>query len=145
MGNEEQAKGIGYVVKEFPGQGVPESYHGFIIASWLKTFRYGNDYMRLVDQDHYFEAYKPYILHVLNKSDTKIRLAVLSDDHDVTLGFACTTGKTLHYAYVGIDYRNQGIGTKLIPKDIEDFTHITKIGLKLWPKKAPMAKLRPFK
>ncbi len=134
----------GYRTKTYQGVLLPKTYYNYVRAKWMRSFRFGNDYMKLTDSDSYYDAYSGYIATILNQDDTKVTLAVLSDDHDVALGFCVVGDEVLHYIYVGLDYRNQGIGTKIAPKYFREFTHLTKIGLKLWTKKAPNAIFQPF-
>ncbi len=133
-----------YLVKLYSGHIVPSNYIAFVLNKWLKSFRFGNDYIKLTDSDSYYHAYQKYIARILETPGTYVRLAVLSDDNDVALGFSVTTGPVLHYVYVGKDYRMQGIGKRLVPIEIIEFTHLTKQGLRLWAVKAPMAKFKPF-
>jgi GNAT superfamily N-acetyltransferase len=63
-----------------------------------------------------------------------VRLAVLSDDRDVVLGFSVSREDILDYVHVHKDMRKQGVATSLIPKDIKIITHLTKTALLVWPK-----------
>lgn len=134
-----------YYTKVYPGHLLPQTYLYFVIMRWARSFRYGNDYIRLTDSAAYFDRYKSYISKILQFENSVVRLAVLSDDPDVALGFSVVSGNTLHYVYVGTDYRHNGIGTMLVPLEVKDFTHLTKVGLKLWKKKAPRAIFNPFR
>ena len=132
-------------IKKYSGAVLPSNYQNFVIARWLRSFRYGNDYIKLVDSDSYYEAYGRYVRNVLEQQSTIVRLAVLEDNPDVAFGFSVSAGKVLHYVYVGLDYRNQGIGKHLVPIEVSEFTHLTKTGLKLWTSHAPKAKFNPFR
>jgi GNAT superfamily N-acetyltransferase len=127
------------------GKHLPEGYFNLVKSRWVKTYRSQNDFMRLVDADAYYFYYPHYVESVMKRAGTEIRLVVLSDDHDVVLGFSVTEGNTLHYVHVPRDYRRQGIAKTLLPENLEWFTHITKLGLKLWPEKMPKLKFNPFK
>lgn len=133
-----------YQVKVFANKPIPESFTNFVLAKWMKSFRYGNDYIKLSDSDSYYAAYERYIRSILESPFTTTRLAVLTDEPDAALGFSVSSGKTLHYVYVGLDYRCQGIGTRLVPFNVEEFTHLTKKGMKLWATKAPKAIFNPW-
>jgi GNAT superfamily N-acetyltransferase len=133
-----------YSLKTYQGILLPETYINYVKSKWMRSFRFGNDYMRLTDSDSFYDAYSTYVATILNQLDTKVTLALLTEDKDVALGFSVVGDEVLHYIYVGLDYRNQGIGTSLCPKYFKEFTHLTKIGLKLWPKKAPNAIFNPF-
>lgn len=131
-------------IKICKGDRLPDTYRNFIIARWTRSFRYGNDYMRLTDSDSYYNAYSRYVQSILEQPHTLVRIAILADTPDVAFGFAVTAKEVLHYVYVGLDYRSQGIGRLLVPGPISEFTHLTKAGLKLWPTKNPEAKFNPF-
>lgn len=141
MGDKETLE-PGYKVIRIQGPKLTEHYFNLIIAKWMRSYRYSNEYMKLTDSKSYFKAYQAYITKLLPK--TIVRLAVLWDDADVVLGFSVISDTLLHYVYVGKDFRNNGIGKTLVPIQITEFTHLTKAGLALWPQKAPDAKFNPF-
>lgn len=143
MGRKEKVETT-YSIKTYSGLLFPEGYRNYLKSRWMRTFRFGNDYMKLTDSDSYYDAYGSYICNILNEPGTKVTLAVLTDDPDVALGFSVMTDEVLHYVYVGIDYRMQGIATRIAPKHFREFTHLTRIGLKLWPRKFPNAIFQPF-
>lgn len=134
----------GFHIKTYSGLLLPDVYANFLRKGWLTSFRHGNDYMKLTDSESYYDAYGSYIAGVLNQGTTKVRLAVLSDDPDVALGFSVAAEDVLHYVYVGLDYRKQGIGRSLVPQGIREITHLTRIGLELWPKKLKHTIFQPF-
>lgn len=145
-----------YSVIGYSGQELPESYHGLIYSKWLRSLRHGNDYFKLIDPKAYYESYRIYIHGVLQRPETVVRLAVLDDDHDVVIGFSISRHNVLEYIHVlrmrfklpsGIevsDFRRQGIGRRLIPKEIDTFTHITKTWLLIWNSKFRDWKFNPF-
>ena len=137
--------GSSYQIIRFSGGKVPDTYKNFILSKWMRSYRYNNDYMMLVDSDCFFAAYRRYLLSILFDKRSAIRLAVLSDDHDVALGFSAICNESvLHYVYVHKDHRRTGIGKNLVPIEVKSFTHITKTGIRLWPTKVPEAIFNPF-
>lgn len=146
MGHKEEQL-ASYQVLLYQRDELPQIYVNFILSKWLRSYRYGNDYIKLIDSDCYYRGYQGYIKRLLN-SQGRIRLAVLSDDHDVALGFSLIQsipeGNILHYVYVHKDVRRQGIGKALVPIEIKEFTHLTKTGMKLWATKMPEAIFNPF-
>lgn len=134
-----------YEIKKFSGHVVPANYINFIFLKWMKSFRFGNEYIKLSDSGTYYAAYHRYISNILQTPGVDIRLAVLSDNPDVALGFSAVRGLVLHYVFVGKDYRLQGIAKKLVPVDINEFTHLTKTGLRLWSTELPEAIFNPFR
>lgn len=153
MGNTElEARGNGveaskeasYSVISYKGSELPEQYYNMVLSKWLRTLKYGCDYYKLIASDPYFSAYTKYIKILLNRPNTIIRLAVLSDDKDVVLGWSAVEGPALHYVWVESNQRNQGIATALIPKQFDYITHITNSGVGMWHKKFPKVQFNPF-
>ena len=81
---------------------------------------------------------------MLQRKKGILKVAVLTDDSDVTLGWSLSEPETLHYIFVASDYRKTGIGRSLLPKDIKNITHLTQIGLKIWNKLFKDAIFNPF-
>lgn len=127
-----------------PTERVPDQYHSLIYSKWMRSYRYGNDYIKLADSDSYYATYIRHITRVLSDSQTVVRLAVLSDDKDVVLGFSVSRGTILDYVHVHKDMRRIGIGTKLIPPGIEWFTHLTRTAMTIWGSKYKDWKLNLF-
>jgi GNAT superfamily N-acetyltransferase len=115
-----------------------------IFSKWLRSLRYGNDYFRLIDPDEYWKAYNAYIKSILMRGDTMVRIASLTEDADVALGFSVVRGAVLDYVHVHKDFRKKGIGRILVPKNIKVITHLTKTGLSIWGSKYPKWKFNPF-
>lgn len=127
------------------GKDLPESYRNMILAKWLRTLRFGNDFFRLIDSDAYFESYQKYIKNLMNRSQCIIRLAVLTDDPDVCLGFSVSEPEVLHYLWVHKDNRKIGIGTSLVQFPFKYLTHLTTAGISIWNKHFKDVKFDPFR
>lgn len=66
----------------------------------------------------------------------QVKIACLSDDPQLIIGYSIARGDHLDFIYVKDDYREKGIGQMLMPKDIKTVTkHLTKIGKILVDKK----------
>lgn len=115
-----------------------------MLSKFKRTLRSGNDYFKLIDSDAYFRAYDNYCSLLLSRPNSVVRMAVLSDDRDVCLGFSLIEGDTLHYVFVQGDQRNKGIGKSLVPVKINWITHLTHQGAKIWSKHRTV-KLDPFR
>ena len=126
-----------YTVIEFEGPRLPDAYKNMIYSKWLRSLRYGNDYFRIIRSDAYYEAYQRLVKTLTASPDAIIRLAVLSDDHDVVLGWSCIRrAHILDYVHVQRDQRNQGIANSLVPiKDITTITHLTNTAASIWGSK----------
>lgn len=126
------------------GKLLPKRYLNLVRSRWMRSYRHCNDYMKLVDAAAYYFAYGVYIENILRRPNTVVRLALLEEDDDVALGFSVVEGSCLHYVEVPKSNRKQGIGRALVPDRIDWFSHLTKIGQRLWSTKAPNAKFNPY-
>ncbi len=133
-----------YSITSYPAKDLPEQFTGLVFSKWLRSLRYGNDYFKLIETKSYYEAYHRYICAVLGRVETVVRIAALSDDPDVVLGFSVYRHDILEYVHVHKDMRGKGIGTRLVPKDINVITHLTKTGLTIWASKYKQWKFNPF-
>jgi hypothetical protein len=139
-----------YVIKEFKGlDPALDQYKAVIQATWLRGLKHGSDFFSLVDSKVFLSVYPKVIMSLIKRPDCTVRVAVLSDDHDVIVGWSAFEGKILHYVYVrpgekGASPRKQGIATRLVPKDFEVITHLTKIGKSIWRRKYSKVKFNPF-
>lgn len=115
-----------------------------IFSKWLRSLRYGNDFFKLIDPEAYYSRYEAMIQRILRAPETEVRLAVLSDDHDVVLGFSVSRGSALDYVHVHKIQRRQGIGKNLVPDGITTITHLTKTRLTIWGSKYGEWKFNPF-
>lgn len=123
---------------------VLKNYLSMIYSDFMRSLRFGNGWYRLIDSDRYYSMYKQIIDHLLAKKESVIRLAVLSDDLDVCLGWSLSEGPRIHYVFVKKPYRKQGIGTALMPLTFEMITHLTTIGQNIREKKFSHVKFDPF-
>jgi len=134
-----------FTVLVFQGKDLPKEYKSFVYSKWLRTLKYGNDYFKLTDSDSYFNNYERFINILLARPKATIRMAVLSDDRDVCLGWSLIEGDILHYVFVQHEQRNQGIGKSLVPVPINYITHLTKAGMSAWTHNLPNAVFDPFR
>ncbi len=135
-----------YSIIAFPAAKLPTQYTALIFSKWLRSLRFGNPMFRKINSSDYYTNYQTYIENLLKKPDSQVRLAVLSDDHDVVLGFSVSREDVLDYIHVHADYRKTGIGTALLPDGINVFTHITLSSLPIWREKEKYKylKFNPF-
>ena len=133
-----------YEVIQFYSSKLPRNYIALLYSRWLRSFRFGNPLYRKVSSHQYYKHYHAYIEKLLSKPDSITRLAVLSDDKDVALGFSVSREDVLDYIHVHTNNRHIGIGTALIPDGITTFTHITAIGLEIWNKHYKDWEFNPF-
>lgn len=139
-----------YIVKEFKGSDPAlDDYKAVIQATWLRGLKHGSDFFKLVDSKSFFSIYPKVIMNLIKRPDCMIRVAVLADAPDVIVGWSAFEKKVLHFVYVrpgekGATPRKQGVATKLVPKDFDTITHLTKTGKSIWRRKYPKVKFNPF-
>lgn len=135
-----------YSILVYPAKKLPKEYHHLLFSRWMRSLRFGNNFFRKIKSDHFYKNYELYIQKLLDKPDSIVRLAVLTDDHDVVLGFAVSREDVLDYVHVHTDYRRIGIGTNLIPQGITAFSHLTATGIIIWQTKLKYKELKfePF-
>lgn len=108
----------------------------FILVSWLRALRFGNDYFRDGDDRKYYEKYQLFIKELLNQKETFVNVACLTEDPDVILGYAVLAPPKLHWVYIKKAWRNLGLAKKLVEQfKIETVTHLTKAGNAIRKKK----------
>lgn len=117
-------------------------YESMIYSDWLKSLRYGNGWFKCVDPSAYFEAYERIVKALLSRG--VVRLAVLTEDLDTCLGWSLCEDDKLHYVFVKVDQRKQGIGRSLYPDKINQVTHLTNIGRSIWEEKLSGVIFNPF-
>lgn len=141
-GSEEKST---YSVIAYPGPSLPAQYRNLVLSKWLRTLRHGNEYFKLIESNAYYQTYDRFIKTLLQRPGTMVRIAALSDDLDVVLGFSMIEGDTLHYVYVQHEQRNKGIAKSLVPTPISTITHLTKAGASIWNSKLKHADFNPFR
>lgn len=132
-----------YSIISFPAKKLPDQYKGMIHARWQRSLRHGNEYFKLCDPAAFHKAYSSYIDAILDREGAVVRLAVLSDDNDVCLGWCITEHSTLHYIHVAHEQRRMGVARALTPP-IATISHVTALGMIFWNKVLPQAKFNPF-
>jgi len=119
-------------------------YLGTLYVDFIHTLRSGCDWFKAIDEDRYYKKYKAEIPKFLARPEIVIRLACLTDDLDVCLGWSVSEGSKLHYVYVRKDQRRQGIGTSVLPKEFNTITHLTHSGWFFRKKVFPNIIFDPF-
>src|SRR5271165_5520223 len=116
-----------YKVTPYLGSALPTTpeYRNMIVSKWLRSLKYGNDYFKLIDSECYYKNYPKYIELILNRPLTVVRIAALTDNPDVALGFSVSEKETVHYVYCHKDHRRTGVGSSLMPPSVNTITHLT--------------------
>lgn len=91
-----------------------------IYATWRNALWYAE---RRPDSesDQFYKAASERIADILKRPDSRTRVACLSDDSDMLLGWSVLVGDRLEFVYVKIDYRRKGIG-RLLVKGFKTFS-----------------------
>lgn len=143
--NEFETKSLdSYKVVSYYGNKIPSNYKSIVFAKFLRSLRQGNEYYKLTDAKAYFTVYHAYLETILERPDTLVKFAVLSDDSDVVLGFSIVGLMKLHYVYVHKYYRKKGIGRDLTQDPFEVITHLTRHGASIWNNRFPKVRFNPW-
>jgi hypothetical protein len=133
-----------YSLIYFSGNDIPECYRGLIYSRWLRSNRYGNLFFKMTISQSYYQHHKLRIDSILNHQECAVKLAVLSDDHDVVLGFSVSRNEILDYVHVHYVQRLQKIASNLVPKNIKCVTHWTYQGERFLTKRYGGFTLDPY-
>lgn len=136
--------GDSYKILKFAAIRLPDQYRNMLFSEFLRSLRFGNEYFKLIEAEPYFQVYHAYFSVLLSRPESLVKIAVLTDDPDVALGWSLSEFDKLHYVYVKKDFRRTGIGRALVSEPFTRFSHVTKIALSLWTSKFPSAKFNPF-
>lgn len=120
-----------------------ENDKSFIMATWLRGLRYGNDWFLAIDSTAYFKTYHRVLEQILSSPNETIKIACLKDDPDVILGYCVFKRERLDWLFVKKAWRGIGIAKQLIPSDIKVVTHITTVGRSIL-NKSPHIIFNPF-
>lgn len=133
-----------YSIISFPGPDFPTRYQAAVFSKWLHSLRNGNDFFKATSANDYFIQYHQYIEKLLEKPSSLVKFAVLTDDHDIILGFSVSREDVLDYLFISPEQRGQKLSKALIPDGITTFTHLTKQWIPIWQAKYKDWKFNPF-
>lgn len=106
----------------------------FIYATWRNSMYYGSREYKAREPKEAFKELTQEIRDILRHA--KVRIACLEDAPTVIIGYCVFTDAHLDWVYVKEDFRQRGVGTLLVPKDIRTYTEMrTKIGNAILEKK----------
>lgn len=121
---------------------IEESDLPFVFSTWLKGLYHGNILFNKIDQDIFYSKYHLVLESLIKKSFVKV--ACLESEPDVILGYSVSDIHCLHWIFVKKAWRKLGIGKSLMPKDIVEVSHLTKLGETLMKTKHLTLKYNPF-
>lgn len=103
----------------------------FVLDSWLRSFRHGNDHARAADMRPFFTQEQDGIERARERGAV-FSIACADYDEEQIFGWACYEEMLLHYVYVKQPYRQTGIATALLGGASAWFcTHWTKMAQKI--------------
>lgn len=129
-----------YKITTYAAMTLPFEYKNVIIAPFLNSLRYGNDYFKLIDKDSYYQSYGRYVESLLQTNI--INMASLDDG--TIIGWCLFGADHVHYIWVKKESRRFGVGRALLPKTFKYFTHMTNRGINIWVNKFPEKGFNPF-
>lgn len=110
----------------------------FIYSTWLKGLRFGCEWFGDIESRSYFTNYHKVIEVILARSNLSIKIAALREDPNTILGYCVYSTqenkKILHWAFTKKAWRKTGIAKHLVPSDITQCSHLTKVGRAIKPK-----------
>lgn len=133
-----------YKILKIKASELPPQYNGMVRKQFRISLRGGNDYLKLIDPNVYYDIYPKYIATILDRPQSLVKIAVLTDNEDVVLGWSLSEPDKIHYVFVHKDNRKIGIAKSLVTESFSQFSHITNIGLSIWHSKFPKATFNPF-
>ncbi len=111
----------------------PDTDTPMIFATWRNSAFYGVP-RRTNDAKAFFKHKTKEIKEILKTAT--VRMACHEEDPMTIVGYSVVTGNHLDWIYVKVDYRMKGIGSLLMPKNIETVTdYVTTIGDEILKKK----------
>lgn len=117
-----------------------ETDQSFIFATWLRGLYYGNSFFRQIEKDAFMEKYTFVIRNTIFRPSTSVNIAALKEDSDTIIGYSVTENfgefDALHWVFVKLEWRGQGIAKDLIPDNVSVVTHSvdSNYSVKLKPK-----------
>ena len=122
-----------------------KTYEAFVCANWRQSLRKYNEIFKAIeDHQAYDREYSAFIKKLIEKPGCTIRVAVLTEDPEIILGFSSKREDVLDYVFVRHEQRGQKISNALITPNITTFTHMTKMWLPIWQSKYKDWKFNPF-
>lgn len=116
----------------------------FIMSTMLKSLYYGDSWFTRILKNIFMTNYHRLLQNIFTNKKVTIKVACLSDAKDVILGYAIYRDQILDYVYVKQDWRKIGIAKTLIPTNISQCSHLTKVGEAIIKSKASHIVYNPF-
>ena len=104
--------------------------HALIYSTWRNALWYAEK-RDPKESSQFYKDTSEIIRGILSRPECRVRVACLSEDPDMLLGWSVFLADHLEFVYVKIDYRRKGLG-RLLTKGFKTFSQPqTKIGKSL--------------
>lgn len=114
-----------------------EADTNFIYSSWLRSYKWGNSFLRGLPDYLYYPHMTQLIDYLIKVRNVKIEVVCLREDSDIIVGYVVKEHRTVHFLFVKEAWRKLGIAKSLVPKDLALVTHFTNVGVKIFTKLYP--------
>ncbi len=125
-----------------------EDDKNFILSTFLRGLYHGNSWFSLIPKNIFMVHYHKVATALVESPNHEKTIACLKDDPSVILGYAihhqALDKIVLDYTFVKSSWRGIGIAKSIVPEGVSAITHLTKLGMSIWQKKAPNAVFNPF-
>lgn len=93
-----------------------------VLNSWLRSDR-DNGRNRLMSQETYYDGFRGECVKKLDAG--YVTVACNPEDEDQIYGWACSNGTALHYVYVKMTFRGNGIAGALVREAVPGWASVT--------------------
>ncbi len=102
----------------------------FIYATMLRGLYHGCELYGLIEKEAFYSNYEQVLAKLLLKPVLELKIACLTLEPEVILGYALAEPGVLHFVYIKSPFRGQNIAKQLLAScsEIRFVTHLTKSG-----------------
>lgn len=92
-----------------------EADKNFIYSTWCKNQLYSNAMYKGIPKDVFVRNYSNWVGSVFSLPGLYIKVACLSDEPEIIVGYSVHTDWCIYYCYVKPAWRKKGIAKQLVP------------------------------
>lgn len=128
------------VEKEIHIRGLDKGDVNYIYSTWLNGFYFGSTRPKNpATKNTEFHFQNEVVKTILDNPNTFVAIACLRSEPDVIIGYSVFETKdnsvTLHWVFVKEAWRRLGVATMIVPKEVNEVTHLTKLAKAIKPHK----------
>lgn len=102
----------------------------FILSTWLKGQRYGNNQFNEIPEEIYFVEHAKVINRIIFTPGVQILVACAQNQPNWIVGFAVLSDESIYWLHVKKDYRMRGVAKLLVgDRQIKSVKALTRMGL----------------